>query len=92
MTNSLYMAKKVIIKENMMNRLVVENILAESNVSDIVNNSEFKKKINDAVKDAVKNNRDVKKTVEKEVKKIIGDSLSEVFKTLWLRRSFWNNL
>lgn len=86
------MAKKVIIKENVVNRLIAESILSESSVSDIVNSSEFKSRLKDAVSDAIKSNKDVEKTIEKEVKKIIADSLSEVFKTLWQRKDFWQGM
>ena len=47
------MAKKVIIKESVMNRLIAESILNESNVSDIVNSNEFKSRLKDAVNDAI---------------------------------------
>ena len=60
------MAKKVIIKESVMNRLIAESILNESNVSDIVNSNEFKSRLKDAVNDAIKSNNDVEKTIEKE--------------------------
>lgn len=86
------MAKKVIIKESVMNCLIAESILNESNVSDIVNSNEFKSRLKDAVNDAIKSNKDVEKTIEKEVKKIIADSLSEVFKTLWQRKIFWQEM
>ena len=86
------MAKKVIIKESVMNRLIAESILNESNVSDIVNSNEFKSRLKYAVNDAIKSNKDVEKTIEKEVKKIIADSLSEVFKTLWQRKMFWQEM
>ena len=86
------MAKKVIIKESVMNRLIAESILNESNVSDIVNSNEFKSRLKDAVNDAIKSNKDVEKTIEKEVKIIIADSLSEVFKTLWQRKMFWQEM
>ena len=86
------MAKKVIIKESVMNRLIAESILNESNVSDIVNSNEFKSRLKDAVNDAIKSNKDVEKTIETEVKKIIADSLSEVFKTLWQRKDFWQGM
>lgn len=86
------MARKLIITESMMNRLMVESVLSEANVSDVVNSTEFKTKIKDAVSDAIKNNKDVEKTIEKEVKKIIANSLSEVFKTLWQRKDFWQGM
>lgn len=78
--------------EYVKNRLIAESILNESNVSDIVNSNEFKSRLKDAVNDAIKSNKDVKKTIEKEVKKIIADSLSEVFKTLWQRKIFWQEM
>lgn len=86
------MARKLIITESMMGRLMVESVLNEASASDIVNSNEFKTKIKDVVADAIKNNKDIEKTIEKEVKKIIASSLSEVFKTLWQRKDFWQGM
>lgn len=86
------MARKLIITESMMGRLMAESVLNEASASDIVNSNEFKAKIKDVVADAIKNNKGIEKTIEKEVKKIIASSLSEVFKTLWQRKDFWQGM
>ena len=40
------MAKKLILSESQFNRLIVNKILAESNVDDIIKSRELEKKIN----------------------------------------------
>lgn len=84
--------KKIIISESAVKKMAVRKMLSEATVDDIMNSKDFEKRIKSAVENAVKNDRDIKKTVEKEIKKIIADSLSEVFKTLWQRKDFWQGM
>lgn len=85
------MAKTLIITESAARQLMADHLLNESAVSDVINSSEFEKKVKSIYKDASKNDKDFKKNVEKEVKKIIADALGNTFKTMWLRKEFWVN-
>ena len=89
---SFMSSKKIIISENAFKKIAMREMLSESTVDDVVNNKDFEKKVKTIVDNAIKNDRDIKKELEKEIKKIIADSLSETFKTLWQRKMFWNNL
>lgn len=77
------MAKKLIINESQLERL----ILSESNVDDLLKSRELEKKIKDVAGDAIKNN----KQLEKLVKEIVGKTLKEFFKVLWQRNNFYIN-
>ena len=81
------MAKKIIISESMAKRLVSEGIINESGVEDILKNRDFKKGVKDTALDAIKKDKEV----EKEIKKIVGKSVENLFKTLWQRSQIWTN-
>lgn len=85
------MAKKLILNESQFNRLIVNKILAESNVDDIIKSREFEKKIKDETISAVKNDKQLEKELEKKIKKIVAKSVSELFKVLWQKRTFYEN-
>lgn len=83
--------RKFIITENQAKAIMKHHILSEDVVSDVVKSAEFEKKVKNISKDSLKNDNDFKKEVEKIVKKIITDTLSSTFKTLWMRKEFWAN-
>lgn len=85
------MAKKLILSESQFNRLIVNKILAESNVDDIIKSRELEKKIKDETISAVKNDKQLEKELEKKIKKIVAKSVSELFKVLWQKRMFYEN-
>ena len=80
--------KKIIITESMAKKLMVEQIISESDVSSIINSREFK----DAVAKSLKNNDDFERNMEKKIKKIVADSVKALFKGLWERNAFWSGL
>ena len=79
-----YMAKKIIINESQLERL----ILSESNVDDLLKSRELEKKIKDVAGNAIKNDKEL----EKKIKQIVGKTIKELFKTLWQRNMFWENV
>lgn len=79
------MSRKVIINEETARKIAAYEVLNEAKSDDILNSKEFK----DAIKSALKDDRDIKKVTEKEVKKIVSDCVSELFKSLWQRNNFW---
>ena len=81
-------AKKVIITESMAQKLMVEQIISEADVSSIINSKDFK----DAVAKSLKNNQDFDREFEKKVRKIVADAVTSLFKGLWERNNFWTNL
>ena len=80
--------KKVIISEEMMQKLMVEEIVSKADIAALGDNRDFK----DAVAKAVKNNRDMDKDLEKKVRKIVADSVKVLFRGLWERNNFWTGL
>lgn len=89
---SFMSSKKIIISESAFKKMAMRKMLSESTVDDIVNSRDFEKKVKTVIDNAIKNDRDIKKDLEKEIKKIIADSLSETFKTLWQRKDFWSTM
>ena len=85
------MAKKLILSESQFNRLIVNKILAESNIDDIIKSRELEKKIKDETISAVKNDKQLEKELETKIKKIVAKSVSELFKVLWQKRMFYEN-
>ena len=80
--------KKVIIGEEMMQRLVVEEIMSKADIAALGDNRDFK----DAVNKALKNNREADKELEKKVRQIVADSVKVLFRGLWERNNFWTGL
>ena len=85
-------SKKIILKESQYEQLMINSILTESTVDDILKSREFEKKIKDAIAAAIKNDKSLEKDLEKKVKKVVTNCVSELFKTLWQRRSFYENM
>lgn len=77
------MSKKVIINESMLNMLIAEQVLNEEGLS--------KTDIANAVKDAIKNDRGVKKDLQKQVRELVAASINLLFRTLWQRRNFYED-
>lgn len=75
--------KKIIIKEEVLKRILSEQIIEEGDLT----NSDVSK----IVKDTIKNDRDVKKEIEKRVKELVAASVNTLFKTLWQRRNFYED-
>lgn len=86
------MAKKLILNESQYEQLMINSILTESNVDDVLRSRELEKKIKDTVAAAIKNDKSLEKDLEKKVKKVVTNCVSELFKTLWQRRSFYENM
>lgn len=70
------------------------NIKGELNKSDIdkgiktyMDSAEFKAKIEKIVKDRIKNDKEL----ENKVVDITKNVLTQLYKTLWIRRSFWKS-
>ena len=85
-------SKKIILKESQYEQLMINSILTESTVDDILKSREFEKKIKDTIAVAIKNDKSLEKDLEKKVKKVVTNCVSELFKTLWQRRSFYENM
>lgn len=79
------MARKLIITEESAKKIAKYELLREAANGDVFNSKEFK----DAIKSALKNDRDISKETEKMVKQIVSDCISELFKSLWQRNNFW---
>lgn len=77
------MSKKVIISESMLKRIVSEEIISEGDLT--------KNDVKDIVKDAFKNDRQLKKDIEKTVKALVASSVNTLFRTLWQRRNFYED-
>jgi hypothetical protein len=77
------MAKKVILNESMFNRLMCEQVISESEVT--------KDDVLKAIRDAVKNDREVDKDIEKKIKKLVVVAVNTLFKTVWQRRNFYED-
>lgn len=80
--------KKIIINESQMEQLVINEIMSKTDISTLLNSSDFK----DAVSKAVKNDRDVNNELERKVRKIVADSVKTLFRGLWERNNFWTGL
>lgn len=77
------MSKKVIISEEMMNRIVENQILEANGIN--------KEEIVAAVKDALKNDHGIKNDMEKKVRALVASSVNTLFRTLWQRRNFYED-
>lgn len=70
-------------KDNKMNKETMMSLLMESDWS--------KADIEKAVKDAIKNDRDVNKEFDKKVKNLVAAAVNTLFRTLWQRRNFYED-
>lgn len=70
-------------KDNKMNEETMMSLLMESDWS--------KADIVKAVKDAIKNDRDVNKEFDKKVKNLVAAAVNTLFRTLWQRRNFYED-
>lgn len=77
------MGKKIIIKEDMLKKLVTESIINESELS--------KADVTNIVKDTIKNDSQIKKDIDKRVKELVAGAVNTLFKTLWQRRNFYED-
>lgn len=66
-----------------MNEETMMSLLMESDWS--------KSDIVKAVKDAIKNDRDVNKEFDKKVKNLVAAAVNTLFRTLWQRRNFYED-
>jgi len=63
--------------------------MIDSSMSDFVHNKEFEKKIEKIVKDNLKIQGN--KKLEKEIIDISKNVITQLYRTLWVRRNFWKN-
>ena len=77
------MSKKVIINESVLKKILANQILNEAEIS--------KYDVTKIVKDSIKNDKEIKKEVEKQVKDLVAKSVNTLFKTLWQRRNFYED-
>ena len=77
------MGKKVIISEEMLKKITAEQILNESELS--------KTDVTNIVRDAIKNDSQIKKDIERKVKDLVAGTVNTLFKTLWQRRNFYED-
>ena len=81
------MARKIIISEESARKIAEYEMLNEVKSDDILNSREFK----DAIKSAIKKDRDIARVTEKQVKEIVTDCMNELFKSLWQKNNFWSS-
>ena len=79
------MGKKVIISETTLKRFAAENMLNEA--SDKLNEKELIEKL----KASLKSDTKLKSELEKKVKDLVAGCVNNLFKTLWLRRSYYED-
>ena len=77
------MAKKIIINESMFKKLMAEQIIEEGDLT--------KADVSKIVKDSFKNDRDLNKEIEKKVKSLVASTVNTLFRTLWMRRNFYED-
>ena len=77
------MAKTVIINESALKRIITEQIINEADLS--------KDDVKKIVKDSFKNDRELNKAIEKQVKSLVAASVNTLFRTLWQRRNFYED-
>jgi hypothetical protein len=59
----------------------------KNEISKYMNSQEFKKKVEKIIKDRIKN----EKELEDKVVDITRNVLTQLYKSLWIKRSFWRN-
>jgi hypothetical protein len=77
------MGKKVIINESTLKKIISSQLMNESELS--------KTDVTNIVKDAIKNDSQIKKDIEKKVKELVANSVNTLFRTLWQRRNFYED-
>lgn len=77
------MPKTVIINESTLKRVLTEQIIEEGDLT--------KDDVAKIVKDSIKNDGDVKKTIEKRVKALVATAVNTLLRTLWQRRNFYED-
>lgn len=77
------MGKKIIISETALKKVIAKEILEESDLT--------KSDVASIVKDTIKNDSQLKKEMEKQVKALVASSVNTLFRTLWMRRSFYED-
>ena len=77
------MAKKVIINESTLKKAIASQLLEEAGLS--------KSDVENIVKSTFKSDRQFNKDIVKKVKDIVANCVNTLFKTLWLRRNFYEN-
>ena len=77
------MPKTVIINESTLKRVLTEQIIEEGDLT--------KDDVAKIVKDSIKNDSDVKKTIEKRVKALVATAVNTLLRTLWQRRNFYED-
>ena len=79
------MSKKVIISENTLRRIAENSMLNEA--SGGFNETELV----DKVKKALKSDATLNKELDKRVKTLVANCVNNLFKTLWMRRSYYED-
>jgi len=59
----------------------------KSEISNFLDSSEFRSKVTKIIKDRIKNDKDL----EDKVVDITRNVMTQLYKTLWTRRSFWQS-
>ena len=77
------MPKTVIINESTLKRVLTEQIIEEGDLT--------KDDVAKIVKDSIKNDGDIKKTIEKRVKALVASAVNTLLRTLWQRRNFYED-
>lgn len=76
---------------NQSNKSIITEELKKSDVSKelktYMDSKEFKSKVENIVKDRLKNNKEL----EDKVVEITSNVLTQLYKTLWLKRAVWQN-
>ena len=79
------MAKKIIISENTLRRIAEDSMLNEAS------GSFNEKELVDKVKNALKSDTTLNKELDKRVKTLVANCVNNLFKTLWMRRSYYED-
>lgn len=78
--------KTVIITESMANRL-----LNEAAADDVLKSRDFEKKVKDIITATLKDDKPTEKAMEKKIRKIVASCVNNLFRTLWMRRNFYED-
>jgi hypothetical protein len=76
---------KELIKHRLDEELTKSDVKSE--ISNFLDSSEFKSKVTRIIKDRIKNDKDL----EDKVVDITRNVMTQLYKTLWTRRSFWQS-
>ena len=77
------MSKKLIINESTLKLILAKELLSEAELT--------KNDVTNIVKDNIKNDREIKKELEKQVKDLVAKTVNTLFRTLWQRRNFYED-